>query len=115
MQRRPAAPAQRDHGVQDGLRGALHVLSRDLDRGCTVWPDVTGATYDRDADERDGEDVQREQNVRWQEDVVRYLTSGQAMIRHRAATGLSEASKRIVDAGPVLAASGRFVLHATDR
>jgi hypothetical protein len=94
---------------------ALDVLSRDLRLGCTVWPDVTGYTYDRDSVKSDGRSVPRTQNLRWQTDVARYLRSGSAVIVHRAATDLSPRTNRLVRSGPVLAKSADWTLHAVSR
>jgi alpha-1,2-mannosyltransferase len=94
----------------------LNVLSRDLrDPTCTVWPDVTGRTYDPDdlARTADGALQKRPLNSRWQRDVVVFLESGDATIRTRHATGYSSAAKRDIDSGAVLFRDGRFVIHAT--
>ncbi|MBW4042623.1 MAG: DUF2029 domain-containing protein [Acidobacteria bacterium] len=96
----------------------LNVLSRDLrDPTCAVWPDVTGWTYDpKDLARKPGGGLQpRALNTRWQRDVVAFLESGDATIRTRPATGLSAASKQVVDSGAVLFRRGRFVIHATHR
>lgn len=94
------------------ILAALDVLSTDLQRGCVVWPDVTGYTYDRDSLRLAGVDVPRNQNHRWQADVARFLLSGQATIIHRTATGLDVANRRRIDAGPTLAHAGSWALHA---
>ena len=94
----------------------MNILSRNLrDPSCDVWPDVTGWTYDpRDlARNAQGKLLDRRLNVRWQRDVVAYLRSGDSAIRTRSATGLSVASKAIIDAGPVLYRNHGYVVHAT--
>jgi len=96
-----------------GLLAAIGTLSRDLDRGCEVWPDVTGWTYERPgfpvvSADRPGSAV-------WQRFVTRYLLAGDAVIVDRADTGLSEATLRRIAALPVLARSGDLVLHAVPR
>jgi len=96
-----------------GLLAALGTLSRDLGRGCDLWPDVTGWTFDRPgfpvaSADRPGSRV-------WQRFVTRYLLGGDAVIVDRAGTGLSEASRRRIAALPVLAGSGGLVLHAVPR
>lgn len=94
----------------------MNMLTRDLtDPSCTVWPDVTGWTYDPHDDLRgnDGFIVNRLRNPPWQRDVVAYLESGQATIRIRHATGYTRASKRVIDAGSILFHEGRFVVHST--
>ncbi|MCU1473529.1 hypothetical protein [Amnibacterium sp.] len=96
------------------ILAALDVLSRDLERGCPLWPDVTGWTYDRDSTKVAGQEAPRVQNLPWQRDVAAYLLSGDAVIVHRPSTGLSPATKRLVQAGPVLARSGDWTLHAVE-
>jgi hypothetical protein len=79
------------------------VLSRDLRAGCPLWPDVTGYTYGPAQELRaDGQTVPRTQNATWQRTVVRYLTSGSAVILGRPDTGLSAASHRTVVDGEVV-------------
>ena len=113
---RPAA--QQVHGCMMAddpqILAALDVLSRDLERGCPLWPDVTGATYDRDAVRVGGRLLPRREDDVWQNDVTRYLLSGDAVIVHRAATRLDPDSSRLVRSGRVLARSGTWVLHAVD-
>lgn len=113
----PAARAVQGCVVSDDpqILAALDVLSRDLDRRCPFHPDVTGYTYDRDSMKRGGVEVARPVNRRWQRDVRSYLLSGRAVIVHRPGTGLSTASRRAIDALPVLAAKDGWVLHATRR
>lgn len=85
------------------LLAVTDVLSRDLRAGCRVWPDVTGYTYGPAQELRtDGQIVPRERNVRWQRTVVRYLTSGSAVLLGRPDTGLSASSYRTVTAGEVV-------------
>jgi hypothetical protein len=111
---RPAAQQVAGCVVSDDpqILAALDVLSRDLSRHCTVWPDVTGYTYDRDSVRRAGHVVVRIRNAAWQADVTRYLLSGEAVVIHRSATELDPASTRAVNSGRVLARSGSWTLHA---
>ncbi|WP_158590148.1 glycosyltransferase 87 family protein [Amnibacterium setariae] len=105
-------------GDDPGTLISMDVLSRNLrDPSCTVWPDVTGWTYDpRDfARAPDGEVLDRKLNTRWQRDLVAFMTSGDAAIRTRGATGWSEDSKRVIDSGRVLFRLGRYVVHETRR
>jgi hypothetical protein len=112
---RPAAQKVQGCVMTDDpqILAALDVLSRNLDRGCPLWPDVTGYTYDRDSVEIAGREVPRMDNKVWQRDVARYLLSGQAVIVHRAATALDPITDRLVRSGPILARSGNWTLHAT--
>jgi alpha-1,2-mannosyltransferase len=96
-----------------GLLAAIGVLSSDLARGCEVWPDVTGWTYDRPGFPIVSAD--RPSSPRWQRFVLRYLTGGDAVIVDRGGTGLSAASRRRIDALPLLARSGDLELHAIPR
>lgn len=93
----------------------LNVLSRDLERGCAVWVDVSGTVLGPDAMTagRDGRVVPAQGNVRWQRDVTRYLLSGDATMVVRPQTGLSAASWRLITAHGVLAASGNIVIYRT--
>lgn len=95
------------------MLAATDVLSPDLARGCDVWPDVTGWTYDVDSGMHDGRYVPRAGNLPWQHRVTRYLTSGAAVIPYRSETRLDAASKRIVTDGTVLAHDGPWRLYAT--
>jgi hypothetical protein len=98
----------------------LNVLSRDFQRGCEVWVDVTGHTYDRDKLMLGpGRAVPRVLNPKWQRDVTTYLLSGDALIIHRNGTGLADTTVRALTSGRELARSGRhdghWVLHAVPR
>lgn len=67
---------------------AFNVLSSDLRRGCHVWVDVTGLTYDPAARLIvNGRPVPRLDNPIWQRDLIGYLGSGDAAIilKHPAA------------------------------
>ncbi len=75
---------------------AFNVLSSDLQRGCHVWVDLTGLTYDRAAERTaTGSAVHRLNNSIWQRDLIGYLTSGDEtiMMKHGAAR-LSPANVR---------------------
>lgn len=110
-----AAAAQRLQGCvrsdDPGLLAAIGVLSRDLARGCELWPDVTGWTYEYDGFPVVSED--RPSSAIWQGFVSRYLLGGEAVIVDREGTGLSEETERRLDRLPVLGRSGDLVLHAT--
>lgn len=96
---------------------ATGLLSRDLaDPRCSVWPDVTGWTYDRaDARLPDGRPVPRQRNAVWQHLVLDHLRSGDATIPIRRSTGLSAQSRAVLDEGALLVHVGRFTVRATDR
>jgi hypothetical protein len=103
LHRGVAFPGQRLHEAAAASRcvtsdapGALitmDVLSRDLERHCRVWIDVTGLTYDAaGAGERrpNGRPVPRHLNRRWQHALLDYLLSGNATILiRRGADGLA--------------------------
>jgi hypothetical protein len=91
----------------------MDVLTRDLERGCRVWIDVTGLTYDTtDARDPNGNPLPRRENARWQRDLMGYLLSGDATILvRRDADGLAPAATRTIDRLPVLVhVSGRTLL-----
>jgi hypothetical protein len=93
---------------------AMNVLSHDLsDPRCVVWPDVTGWTYDRDLVKAGGTAISRPSNDVWQDDAVRYLEAGRAVLLARHDTGLGRESRRIIERGRVIARSGPFVLRTT--
>lgn len=96
-----------------GLLAAIGVLSRDLGDRCALWPDVTGWTFDEPGFPTVSDD--RPYSARWQRFVTGYLLGGDAVIVDRAGTGLSTESRRRIDALPVLARSGHYVLHAVPR
>ena len=110
-----AAAAQRVRGCvrsdDPGLLAAIGVLSRDLERGCEVWPDVTGWTYEYEGFPTVSDD--RPSSAVWQRFVSRYLLGGEAVIVDRTGTGLSRATRQGIDRLPVLARSGDLVLRAT--
>ena len=93
----------------------MNVLSRDLERGCQVWVDVSGTVLGPDAMTAgpDGRAVPPQRNPRWQRDVTRYLLSGDATMVVRPQTGLDAASWRLIKAHGVLAASGNIVIYRT--
>lgn len=92
----------------------LNVLSRDLARGCPNWIDVSGRTYGVDAAAVvNGRRLPRRQNLEWQADLCRYLTSGDAVILVRSATGISAATLRAVTRGGVLASEGGHSVYRT--
>jgi hypothetical protein len=111
----PAAQAVRCVTTDDPVVLAeLDVLSADLSRGCRLWPDVTGWTYDRDKGYGPGFPVElsRRKNPRWQRDLLTYLRSGNAVLLDRPDTGLDASSLRVIHSGRVLAARGVWVLRA---
>jgi alpha-1,2-mannosyltransferase len=111
---RPAAASTAGCVTSDDplVLAELNVLSRDLDRGCAVWIDVIGYSYDRDTTIIRGHAVSRPLNPRWQQDLTRYLLSGNAVIVHHSGMGLVEATHAAIERGPVLARAGQWVLRA---
>jgi alpha-1,2-mannosyltransferase len=88
---------------------ALNDLSRDLANQCPNWVDVSGRTYDVDAPV--GRSASRTGNVRWQNDLRRYLLSGDATIMIRSSTGYSAATKQDIERLPVLAHAGGYTIY----
>jgi len=91
------------------------VLTRDLERGCRVWVDVSGLAYDRaGVRPADGQAPSpRADNAGWQQQVMGYLSSGDATMVVRRATGLSAASLERVAGWKPLTPPGRVVLLDT--
>jgi hypothetical protein len=112
---RPAAAQVRGCITTDDpvILASMDVLTRDLERGCPLWPDVTGWTYDRDDVRVGGKEVSRPENVRWQRHLLGYLRSGEATIVARPLTGLSPASRAVLERGTVLGGRGDFLLRTT--
>lgn len=112
-----AAIAQLSCVISDspGALIALDALSRDLANGCPNRIDVTGRTYlNAHRTGPDGLPLPRAQNQAWQDDLREYLTSGDAVILVRTqATGLTEATRRAITRGGVLARAGGFTLYRT--
>jgi alpha-1,2-mannosyltransferase len=103
------------HCVMTDSNSALILMNRlstDLADGCPNWVDVTGHTYFGPA-KTQGES--RPRNTRWQADLRQYLLSGDAVVTIRPGTGMSAATRRIVQRHPVLARGDGFVLYAVRR
>lgn len=92
----------------------LNVLTPNLRRGCRVWPDVTGWTYDTaNVRASNGHPLSRPRNPIWQHIVLTYLRSGSAVVLARPGTGLANRTRARLTAGPVLASVGQYVLRRT--
>lgn len=91
----------------------LDVLSSDLRRGCHVWVDVTGLTYDRASLlTRRGSPVSRLKNPVWQRDLYGYLSSGSATILAKTSIGvLSQAGLRELEELPPLAETPAYQIY----
>ena len=83
----------------------MDLLGRDLERGCPVWVDVTGLTYDSAAVRRpNGTQVPRALDAPWQQALLGYLLSGNATILvRRASDGLAPSTASTIKHLPVLA------------
>lgn len=90
----------------------LNALSRGLANDCPNWIDVTGRTYDVDAPPDDGPQG-RLHNAKWQEDLRRYLLSGDAVILFRRETGADAETLRTIRELPVLARSEGLTVYRT--
>ena len=81
-----------------GMLAVLDVLSRDLERGCELPVDLSGYTYDRGAHDAAGEAVPRRLNLAWQDEALRYLTSGtSAVLVRTTGDGFSDETWRTLD------------------
>lgn len=87
------------------------VLSRDFVNGCPNWVDVTGRTYGgRDKPHLPFQS--RRTDPRWQFDLRRYLTSGNAvLIGRRTGTGIDATTMHYLRRAGVLERDGPFVLY----
>ncbi|PFG39222.1 uncharacterized protein DUF2029 [Georgenia soli] len=86
----------------------MDTLSRDLARGCRLWVDVSGLTYDP---ARPTHGTPRRLDGPWQRQVLGYLSSGEATVVHRRGTGLDALSRATVARWPVLAEAGGYQLR----
>lgn len=113
-------------GTSEGIQGCVtaddptllilaDALTRDLERGCRVWVDVSGLAYDRDAvpPMADQAPAPSPDNPVWQQQVMGYLGSGDATMIVRRATALSPESLARVAFWPPLTPPGRVVLLDT--
>lgn len=82
-----------------GVLAVLDVLSRDLERGCELPVDLSGYAYDHGARDAAGEPVPRRRNLAWQEEALRYLTSGSSAVLVRSTgNGFSDETWQTLDA-----------------
>jgi alpha-1,2-mannosyltransferase len=90
----------------------MDLLTRDLERGCRVWIDVTGLTYDTaGVGKPDGEPVSRRRNHLWQRALMGYLLSGNATVVVRSGgDGFAPDSARTLDQLPILARGKGYAL-----
>ena len=90
----------------------MDLLSRDLERHCRLWIDVTGLTYDTAAARfPDGEPLPRRSNRRWQRALTDYLFSGDATILVLGdGDGLAPDTARTIDQLPVLVRDSGYTL-----
>ena len=93
----------------------MNILSRDLERHCEVWVDVSGTVLGPDAMTAgaDHRSVPPQDNTRWQRDVMSYLLSGDATMVVRPETGLSAASWNRIREHGELASSATIVIYRT--
>lgn len=93
----------------------LNVLTRALDNNCQLWMDVSGRTFDVDAEQKNGRTAPRAENHAWQQDLTQYLFAGQRAIVFRAhQTGIGPALRARLRAAPVAARSGHFKVLRTN-
>jgi alpha-1,2-mannosyltransferase len=91
----------------------MDLLSRNLERHCRVWIDVTGLTYDTAAVQgRNGDPLPRRLNRRWQQALTDYLFSGDATILILGdGDGLAPDTARTIDHLPVLLRVSGYTLR----
>ncbi|HWH99305.1 MAG TPA: glycosyltransferase 87 family protein [Propionibacteriaceae bacterium] len=88
------------------------VLSRNLRRGCPLVVDLGGVSHHMAAS--GGSRLSRGRNAAFQEYVLAYLASGDRtmVIRFERNAGLSDSTADAIEAWPVVASWGRFVVRA---
>jgi alpha-1,2-mannosyltransferase len=88
------------------------VLSRNLRRGCPLVVDLGGVSHDMAAS--GGSRLSRHRNTAFQQYVLAYLASGDRtmVMRFERRAGLSDSTADAIEAWPVVASSGRFVVRA---
>jgi hypothetical protein len=120
--RLPAAVSSTATGIQGCITAddptlliLADALTLDLERGCRVWVDVSGRGFDRDAVPplAGQEPSASADNPVWQQQVMGYLSSGDATMIVRRATALSAESLARVASWPPLTPPGRAVLLDT--
>jgi len=92
----------------------LNIFSRNVQRGCPVWIDLTGHSYVTDI----GGNAPRAADATFQRQIMDYLTSGEVAIigRDESSHYLDAANRHRVATWPVLARSGIYTAyHATPR
>ena len=90
----------------------MDLLSRDLERHCRLWIDVTGLTYDTAAERfPNGVPLPRRSNRQWQQALTGYLFSGDATILVLGdGDGLAPDTARTIDQLPVLVRDSGYTL-----
>lgn len=88
------------------------VLSRNLRRGCPLVADLGGVSHDMAAS--GGSRLTRGRNAAFQQYVLAYLASGDRtmVMRFERNAGLSDTTADAIEAWPVIASRGRFVVRA---
>jgi alpha-1,2-mannosyltransferase len=88
----------------------MNVLTRNLERGCTLSVDLAGAVYDRPSTTGS---IGRVHNLAWQKLVLTYLSSGSVviLIRFSSAPGFSKATAATVRGWPVIKRIGPYLLR----
>jgi hypothetical protein len=88
------------------------VLSRNLRRGCLLVADLGGVSHDMAAS--GGSRLSRGRNTDFQLYVLEYLASGDRtmVMRFERNAGLSDGTADAIEAWPIVATSGRFVVRA---
>ncbi|MDQ1530641.1 MAG: alpha,2-mannosyltransferase, partial [Microbacteriaceae bacterium] len=110
------AAAARIHGCivsdEPDLLATMGVLTRDLDRGCPLEPDMSGISFDPAGQVPGKPDLGRTKNPVYQGLVLRYLRSGDAFIAVRKGAAISAATKAELARNRVLFAHGAWIIRA---
>ena len=93
------------------LLAIMGVLTRDLDHGCAVQPDMSGISFDPSGHPPGQPRIARTKNAVYQGLALQYLRSGSAFIALRSGAALSDATKQELARNRPLFSDGNYVLR----
>jgi len=93
------------------LLAIMGVLTRDLDHGCAVQPDMSGISFDPAGHPPGQPRIARTKNDVYQGLALQYLRSGSAFIAVRSGAALSDATKQELARNRALFSDGKYVLR----
>ena len=93
------------------LLAVMGVLTRDLDHGCAVQPDMSGISFDPSGHPPGQPRIARTKNAVYQGEALHYLRSGAAFLAVRSGAALSDATKQELARNRALFSDGIYVLR----